>query len=111
MIGIEVFAGAGGMSHGAEAAGVNVRAATEITKAACATFADNHPHTHVINSDMAKVDRIEIGRTDAPVILFGGPPVKVSRLRTKGPAIRKIKTTGFSLSFLECPTLLIRTGS
>ena len=30
MIGIEVFAGAGGMSHGAEAAGGNVRAAIEI---------------------------------------------------------------------------------
>ena len=49
MIGIEVFAGAGGLSHGAEAAGVHVRAAIESNKAACSTFSENHPHTYVIN--------------------------------------------------------------
>jgi DNA (cytosine-5)-methyltransferase 1 len=74
MIGIEVFAGAGGMSHGAQATGVQVRSAIEINKAACATFSANHPHTDVINSDVAMIERIEVGERNAPVILFGGPP-------------------------------------
>jgi len=92
MIGIEVFAGAGGMSLGAEAAGVHVRTAIEINKAACSTFSKNHPHTNVVNSDVAEVDHIEFGQRDAPVILFGGPPCQgfsTSNQRTRNKENQK----------------------
>lgn len=101
MIGIEVFAGAGGMSLGATAAGVQVRSAIEINKAACATFSDNHPHTHVINSDVAMIDRIEVGGRDAPVILFGGPPCQgfsTSNQRTRN---RENKNNWLFLEFFR----------
>jgi DNA (cytosine-5)-methyltransferase 1 len=91
MIGIEVFSGAGGMSHGAAAAGVNVRVAVEIDKAACATFSRNHRQTSVINSDIANVDQLNFGSRDAPVILFGGPPCQgfsTSNQRTRNTSNR-----------------------
>lgn len=44
MLGIELFAGAGGMSLGATAAGVDVKFAVEFKRSACETYAINHPH-------------------------------------------------------------------
>lgn len=74
MIGIEVFAGAGGMSYGAAAAGVQVRVAIEINASACATYRANHPSVLLIHNDVRKVTEIDIGSRNAPIILFGGPP-------------------------------------
>ncbi len=51
MIGIDLFAGAGGMSLGAIAAGVNVALAVECDPDAAVTYSHNHPDTPVSDKD------------------------------------------------------------
>lgn len=75
-IGIDLFSGAGGMSIGAMAAGVDVKIAIEIDKYAAATYKANHPNTVMYNEDVRKVKlkgSCEKGKNDVK-ILFGGPP-------------------------------------
>lgn len=72
---LDLFAGAGGFSLGFEAAGAHIKAAIEIDKWACETLSDNHPHTHVVKSDISKLtddELLSIGM-DCDVII-GGPP-------------------------------------
>ena len=71
-----MFSGAGGMSVGAESAGIAVRYAVEADPYAAATFAHNHRDTTLIQRDIRKVyarDFSQISR-DEQLILFGGPP-------------------------------------
>lgn len=72
-IGIDIFSGAGGMSIGAEMAGIEVSLAVENNIHAAQTFSLNHPHSNVIIDDITKVSTKEIVET-SPFILFGGPP-------------------------------------
>jgi len=77
MIGIELFAGAGGLSLGAAQAGVDVRVAVEISPHAAATYRHNHPKTHLIEDDVRAIRKIPQFRRraeHAPVVVFGGPP-------------------------------------
>jgi DNA (cytosine-5)-methyltransferase 1 len=74
MIGIEIFSGAGGMSVGAEMAGIKVKMAVEIDQYAAETFAVNHPKAFVINKDIRRVKSIDIKSGKERKILFGGPP-------------------------------------
>lgn len=74
MIGVEAFAGAGGMSLGASNAGVEVRVAIEINRNACNTFEANHTNVKVLNCDICSVEALPIENRVAPLILFGGPP-------------------------------------
>ncbi|PKM45199.1 MAG: DNA (cytosine-5-)-methyltransferase [Gammaproteobacteria bacterium HGW-Gammaproteobacteria-1] len=75
MIGIDIFAGAGGLSVGAGLAGIDVRIAVESDPHAAATFAHNHTETKVICKDIRKVKELSFGnRNHEPVIVFGGPP-------------------------------------
>lgn len=75
MIGIDLFAGAGGLSLGAELAGIDVVVAIEQEMNAAATYRKNHPNTTVINDDIHKVDaRDLIHDQDDTLIVFGGPP-------------------------------------
>lgn len=112
MIGIEVFAGAGGMSYGATAAGVQVRVAIEINKSACATFIANHPSAQVLNCDVRDIQHLDFGSRDAPVVLFGGPPCQgfsTSNQRTRN---KENKTNWLFLEFfriadLICPDWLV----
>jgi DNA (cytosine-5)-methyltransferase 1 len=75
MIGIDLFAGAGGLSLGAEMAGIHVVVAIEQEKNAAATYRKNHQNTIVINDDIHKVDVTDLmlGQDDT-LIVFGGPP-------------------------------------
>lgn len=74
MIGIELFAGAGGMSLGATWAGVDVRVAVEISPAASRTFSRNHPGVDLITADIRDVHHIPMRPFTDEVIVFGGPP-------------------------------------
>ena len=74
MIGIDLFAGGGGMTLGARLAGVDVRAAVENHPSACLTYQANHPNATMLASDIAVVKTIDIGERDQPLVLFGGPP-------------------------------------
>lgn len=75
MIGIDLFAGAGGLSLGAEWAGINVVAAIELEKNAAATYRRNHKDTKVINDDIHHVDAKSLfSHVKDTLVVFGGPP-------------------------------------
>ncbi len=79
---ISLFAGAGGMDLGAEAAGFEVRAAVEMNADAAATMEKNFDYlaTEVIQQDILEVPTREILRAaglrgrERPELLIGGPP-------------------------------------
>ncbi|CAH1601447.1 DNA (cytosine-5-)-methyltransferase [Vibrio jasicida] len=76
MIGIDLFAGAGGMSLGASKAGVDVQVVVELDKAAAQTYLLNHkPIAGLYNGDIRKFSKIDLVNTkNHPLVLFGGPP-------------------------------------
>lgn len=75
-IGVDLFSGAGGLSLGAELAGVEVALAVEKDVYASSTYQLNHPKTKVISDDIRDVKRLKIFAPSRPckLILFGGPP-------------------------------------
>lgn len=75
-VGIDLFAGAGGMSIGAINAGIDVKIAVEIDKYAAQTYKLNHPNTLVFNDDIRKfnLNSIRKFKSNDIKILFGGPP-------------------------------------
>lgn len=74
MIGIDLFAGAGGMSLGAISAGVRLKLAVELDKHAAATYKANHAGTRLIIDDIRNIQQFDIERHNQPLIVFGGPP-------------------------------------
>ena len=92
MLGIDVFSGAGGMSLGAQWAGVDVPLAIDFDRHAFATYAMNHPKTFVLRADMQAVHDLRTPAAREDTILFGGPPCQgfsTSNQRTRGPANEK----------------------
>ncbi|ELH0878481.1 TPA: DNA cytosine methyltransferase [Vibrio cholerae] len=76
MIGIDLFAGAGGMSLGASNAGIDVQVVVELDKHAAQTYLLNHkPKAGFYNGDIKHFDKIElVNAKNEPTVLFGGPP-------------------------------------
>jgi DNA (cytosine-5)-methyltransferase 1 len=74
MIGIDIFSGAGGLSLGAEWAGINVLCAIEKDCYSAKTYKTNHPKTNVMISDIQNIRPNEIANKGDVFILFGGPP-------------------------------------
>jgi DNA (cytosine-5)-methyltransferase 1 len=75
MVGIDLFAGAGGLSLGAQYAGVTVTHAVESNTPAVQTYRRNHPSTVMIHADIRCVDPPKNPKS-APLVLFGGPPCR-----------------------------------
>lgn len=86
-IGVDLFAGAGGMSLGAEMAGIDVRVAVEMDPNAAQTYKINHPNTKVIAKDIAQIKELSCRvPKNAATVLFGGPPCQgfsISNRRTR----------------------------
>jgi len=74
VIGIDLFAGAGGLSHGAALAGIDVRLAVDIDHHAAFTYARNHRTTELLVTDIAKLRPSRFTFPSRKLILFGGPP-------------------------------------
>lgn len=74
MIGIELFAGAGGMATGAVQAGIDVRIAIENDIYAAQTYLRNHKNTTVVIDEIQNIQQFDFERGAERVILFGGPP-------------------------------------
>lgn len=73
--GIDLFAGAGGLSIGASLAGITVEHAIELNESAAKTYKRNHPKTNIICQDIKKVqpkDLVDAGQH--VFIIMGGPP-------------------------------------
>jgi DNA (cytosine-5)-methyltransferase 1 len=88
-VGVDLFAGAGGLSLGARLAGIDVRLAVETNPYAAATYARNHPGTRVIVDDVRNVKDVDVPKGDGISILFGGPPCQgfsTSNQRTRNSA-------------------------
>lgn len=73
-LGVDLFAGAGGMSLGAKLAGIDVALAVEFDTHAAATYSHNHRKTNVIVDNIKSLSKIDISRKNKTTILFGGPP-------------------------------------
>lgn len=76
LIGVDVFSGSGGLSLGAEMAGINVKYAVEVWPSAAATYKRNHPNAIVLNSDIKNISpKDSIQKNDKHIfIIMGGPP-------------------------------------
>lgn len=75
---VDLFAGAGGLTVGAERAGCDVRLSIDSDRWSCETLRENHPH-EVWNKDITTIRgrdlRDALGlATDEKLIVLGGPP-------------------------------------
>ena len=86
-LGIDIFSGAGGLSLGAEMAGIEVKYAIEINKSAAATFKKNHPNAEVLCNDIREIKVEQLNFNGKQVfIIMGGPPCQgfsLSNTRTR----------------------------
>lgn len=75
--GVDIFSGAGGLSLGAEMAGVSIMFAVEKDKNAAETYQYNHKDTIMLCDDIHNIEPLQyvkkIGENDQ-LIVFGGPP-------------------------------------
>ena len=77
MLGIDLFAGAGGLSLGAAQAGINVTVAVEQDQHAAATYRTNHPACNILTDDIRTITDEQIRsipKGNSWSIIFGGPP-------------------------------------
>jgi DNA (cytosine-5)-methyltransferase 1 len=90
MIGIDVFAGAGGMSLGASTAGIQVAYAVEADVHAASTYRRNHPGTRTEQKDIRRLSRKDVAsfrKRKSHLVVFGGPPCQgfsYSNQKTRG---------------------------
>lgn len=85
--GIDIFSGAGGLSLGAEMAGIKVYHAVEINDSAAKTFERNHKGAKVHKGDIKKINPLDLKEKDEPIfVIMGGPPCQgfsMSNTRTR----------------------------
>ena len=87
LYGIDIFSGAGGLSLGAEMAGIRIKTAIEINKSAAQTFLRNHKGAEVLQGDIQQLDPKILHSKKCPVfVIMGGPPCQgfsMSNTRTR----------------------------
>lgn len=85
--GIDIFSGAGGLSLGAEMAGIKITTAIEINSYAAKTFGRNHRGAKVLQGDIQNVAPKTLLSNKKPIfVIMGGPPCQgfsMSNTRTR----------------------------
>lgn len=76
MIGVDLFAGAGGMALGAKLAGINICLAVESDRNAIKTYRYNNPDVKIFGKDIRILKKIDLPANGTNTIVFGGPPCK-----------------------------------
>jgi DNA (cytosine-5)-methyltransferase 1 len=71
---LDLFAGAGGLAHGAKLAGFSVDTAIEKDHHATQTYAANHSDTRIIHADVRALTLSDLPATKGLRLLMGGPP-------------------------------------
>lgn len=74
LYGIDIFSGAGGLSLGAEMAGIEVKYGIEINPYAAESFKYNLKNSKVITCDISKINTGDLELKDNPFVIMGGPP-------------------------------------
>lgn len=110
VIGVDLFAGAGGLSLGAEMAGITVKYAIEIDPFAAETYKTNHPLTLVINDDIRRVSHLSCDFSENQLVLFGGAPCQGSLLRTDEQTLVATQTIGYIRNLFAWFIFLIHSG-
>lgn len=91
--GIDIFSGAGGLSLGAEMAGIKISTAIEIDKSAALTFRRNHEGADVLQEDIKDISPQSLISETKPVfVIMGGPPCQgfsMSNTRTRNMENKK----------------------
>jgi len=91
--GIDIFSGAGGLSLGAEMAGIRISSAIEINPHAAKTFLRNHKGTKVLQGDIQELEPQTLHDDKKPVfVIMGGPPCQgfsLSNTRTRNMENKK----------------------
>lgn len=85
---IDLFAGCGGLSLGAQTAGLRVAAAVEFDARAAETYSANFPDANLIAMDIRKVEPGDLGPLDDLKIVLAGPPCQpfsASNQKSRGP--------------------------
>lgn len=72
--GVDIFAGAGGMSLGAISAGLKIVLSVDCDESSVKTYKKNHPDTLVIQDDIKNIDPLKYIKEDNIFVVFGGPP-------------------------------------
>jgi DNA (cytosine-5)-methyltransferase 1 len=71
---IDLFAGAGGISHGFDSAGFDLKCAVELVQVACDTHLLNFPTVSVFCGDIGEFDPQDYVRALDVNVVVGGPP-------------------------------------
>lgn len=75
LYGIDIFSGAGGLSLGAEMAGIKITHAVEINESAARTFMKNHKGAQIHQVDIKDIKSEALKSSQNPVfVIMGGPP-------------------------------------
>ena len=85
--GVDIFSGAGGLSLGAEMAGIRISHAVEINQSAVKTFVRNHKDAQVLQIDVKDIKDSDFESKKNPIfVIMGGPPCQgfsMSNTRTR----------------------------
>ena len=85
--GVDIFSGAGGLSLGAEMAGIRISHAVEINQSAVKTFVRNHKDAQVLQTDVKDIKASDFESKKNPIfVIMGGPPCQgfsMSNTRTR----------------------------
>jgi len=91
--GIDIFSGAGGLSLGAEMAGIRISTAIEINPHAAKTFLRNHKGAKVLQGDIQDIAPQALQSNKKPLfVIMGGPPCQgfsLSNTRTRNMKNKK----------------------